>query len=278
VAKSVTTFAARRRRSIFLTLIAALLTTALVSSYSLSLHDTAYWSGWFLFAAMLFLTSYNARKKLTYPPLGRSATWLQLHVYLGLFTVLLFGLHVSLRWPNGAFETTLAGLFLGVSGSGVLGILLTRSIPGRLTVRGQEVIFERIPVFRRQLRDKAEELVVHCVEESDATTLADFYTEHLATFFDRSRQLWQHLEPSQRQRRRLIHDLHALDRYFSDRERTAAAELTELIETKDALDYHQALQSLLKGWLFVHIPLTYALLICSGVHLILVHAFKASTP
>ena len=47
-------------------------------------------------------------------------------------------------------------------------------------------------------------------------------------------------------------------------------------ETKDQLDFHQAMQGLLKGWLFVHIPLTYALLLFALVHLVLVYAFSGA--
>jgi hypothetical protein len=45
------------------------------------------------------------------------------------------------------------------------------------------------------------------------------------------------------------------------------------VRQKDGLDYHHALQLTLKLWLFVHIPLTYSLLIFSLVHLVLVYAF-----
>ena len=48
----------------------------------------------------------------------------------------------------------------------------------------------------------------------------------------------------------------------------------KLIQAKDSLDYHRAMQGLLKGWLFVHIPLTYAMLVFIFVHVVLVHAFR----
>ncbi len=47
----------------------------------------------------------------------------------------------------------------------------------------------------------------------------------------------------------------------------------ELAETKDALDYHYAHQATLKAWLFVHVPLTYGLLIVAAAHLVLAYAF-----
>jgi hypothetical protein len=40
------------------------------------------------------------------------------------------------------------------------------------------------------------------------------------------------------------------------------------------LDYHRALQLALKLWLFVHIPLTYGLLIFTALHIVLVFGFS----
>ena len=61
----------------------------------------AFLSGWALFAIILALTLYNARKKLPFLPLLSSETWLQFHIYAGLFTGVLFAIHVSYRIPTG---------------------------------------------------------------------------------------------------------------------------------------------------------------------------------
>lgn len=267
------TFIARRWLAVNLTILAAaLLTLALTTAYP-SLHEAAYASGWTLLAMMLFLTAYNLRKKLAYPPLLSSATWLQFHVYIGLLTVYLFPLHVGLRVPNGPFEVTLALLFIAVAGSGVAGLLLSRAVPRRVSTRGEEVLFERIPVFRRELREEAERLVVRSVEESQAVTLAEFYTTELAGFFHGPRHLSFHLFQSSRPLRRLTTELRSLHRYLGEKERQIAGDLEDLIDAKDALDYQYAMQGALKLWLFVHIPLTYALLIFVVIHTVLVHTF-----
>ncbi len=49
-------------------------------------------------------------------------------------------------------------------------------------------------------------------------------------------------------------------------------------DAKDALDYHHAMQGVLKGWLFVHIPLTYVTLIFIVVHVVIVHTFAEAGP
>jgi hypothetical protein len=50
--------------------------------------------------------------------------------------------------------------------------------------------------------------------------------------------------------------------------------LADLVRRKDGLDYHHALQTSLKLWLFMHVPLTYSLMIFSLLHVVLVYAFS----
>ena len=56
----------------------------------------------------------------------------------------------------------------------------------------------------------------------------------------------------------------AQGRYLNDKEREVMHALRELVERKDDLDFQVALQTTLKYWLFLHIPLTYSLLIFSA--------------
>ena len=267
------TFAGRRWFASILTVAVAAAGSAVLLSRSLSLRETAWVSGWVLLAVMLFLASYNLRKKLTYPPLFSSSTWLQLHVYVGVLSVVLFLWHIGWRIPNGLFEGALAAVYVWVAASGLVGLAMSRLIPGRLTVRGEEVLFERIPLYRRQLRERAEAVIVETAQESGTTTLPEFYARRLADFFYGPRHAWRHVVQSTRVMTRMTNELRSLERYLNDREREALRELTELVEAKDGLDYHHTMQGVLKGWLFVHIPLTYLLLVLTFAHVIIVHAF-----
>lgn len=267
------TFAARRwLAGIIGTLVTAAIVAVLWSS-SLSIHHTADLSGWLLLATLLFLASYNLRKQMPYPPLIKSSTWLQFHIYVGLLSILLFVCHTGIRLPNGPLETVMAALYACVAITGIIGLMLSRIIPSRLAVRGPEVLYERIPSFRRQLRKQAEQLAVDSVQETNLTTLSDFYAKRLADYFRGPRDYWRHLFQSSRPRHEIVSSLRSLNRYLNDQERRIADKLEELIENKDTLDYHHAMQGTLKGWLFVHIPLTYALLLFVAVHVWLVHAF-----
>ncbi|MBT8487089.1 MAG: hypothetical protein HKO59_07905 [Phycisphaerales bacterium] len=267
------TFAARRWLAGLLTAsAAAAVTIACISLYP-SLRDAAYFSGWTLLGICVFLAAYNVRKKFPYPPFLSSVVWLQLHVWVGAISLLVFVLHVDVAWPRGPFEITLGALFLLVVGTGFLGMFLTRTLPPRMASRGEEMIFERIPVFRRQLLTQASDLVVQIVEETDATMLMDFYARRLDAFFAGPRNLFLHICQATGPRERLLDELHTLDRSFNERERAGADTLRGLIYTKDGLDYQVAMQGLLKGWLFVHVPLTYVMLVLLVVHVVITHTF-----
>ncbi len=268
--------AARRWTGLMLTGGAVIVLGAFLYIERLALRPAATWSGWVLLGVVLFLTAYNARKKLTYPPLGSSAAWLQLHVYGGLGCVVVYVYHTAGRWPTGLFENVLGLLFLGVAASGVAGIFISRTVPRRLTLAGGEVIYERIPAYREQLRTAADKLVAETVESSGATVLAEYYAGPLSDYFRGPRDRGSHLRQSNRPLRTQLRGLEDLERFLNDDEKTAAAALKESVRLKDQLDKHSAMQGLLKTWLFVHIPLTYAMLLCVGVHVWLVLAFRGS--
>ena len=231
-------------------------------------------SGWLLFAFILILTVYNARKKLPFLPLGSSEAWLQFHIYLGLLTVVLFGVHIAFRPPMGWFDSILAALYLGVTVSGLFGWFVSRVLPKRMTTRGGEVLFDRIPAVRHQLHQQAEALALKSVPAGKSTTIADFYVKHLDGFFRGPQNRFLHLFEVRSPLQRKLYQISDLNRFLNEDERAIMDKIAELVRQKDGLDYHHSLQLTLKSWLFAHIPLTYGLLIFSLVHIVIVYAFS----
>ena len=260
------------------TLIVAALLATVLAVYDASLHRTGFLSGWLLFAAIIVLTLYNLRKQLPFLPLGTATAWLELHIYLGWLSILLFALHTDLRVPGGLLEGALAALYVLVAGSGVVGLALARKLPARLSRRGEAVIFERIPLFRAQLRNRVETLALRAVDDTGSTSLADFYAARLRPFLDQPRNMWRHRIESNRGHHALMSEMAGLERYLNQCEREILHEMREIVATKDDLDYQYALQAALKRWLFVHVPLTYSLLILTLVHIAVVYAFLGDVP
>lgn len=239
-----------------------------------SLARTAYATGYLLYAAVAFLAAYQLRKKLPGLPLGSSRAWLQAHLIIAIASGGIFFLHLGGRWPDGWVEGTLAAVYLGAFASGVVGFYLTRMIPRQLARTGEQFIFERIPRMRAAVRDEARGVVLEAVHATGATTLADFYVGRLHGFFQRPRSLRYPLRPSMAARKRLFNELDAVDRFLTDPERSASERLFGLIRRKDDLDFHAARQGLLKAWLFVHIGLTWSLLLLGMGHGLLALAFR----
>ncbi|MGH7969299.1 MAG: hypothetical protein ACREIC_11290, partial [Limisphaerales bacterium] len=185
----------------------------------------------------------------------------------------LFLLHIRFRIPRGNLEIILASLLVGVTISGIIGLFLSRSLPPRLARHSEEIIFERIPLLRQQLRSRVEDLIKNSVAEIDSSTLADFYVARLQSYFSRPRDWWWHVVGSDIPLHRRLVGLASLDRYLNDKELAVSATLAECIRAKDNLDHAYACQGLLKGWLFVHIPLTYSLIIIAIVHGFLAWSF-----
>lgn len=266
-------FFRRRRIGAYALIASSTLVIGIYEIFSLSLLPTGIYSGWLLFATILVLTLYNVRKKLPFIPALPSSTWLQIHIYAGLFTFVLFLVHIEFRIPNGPYETTLAILYLLVFFSGVIGLFMSRTVPTLLTQRGEEVIFERIPLFRERVRREMEELLQAEDADSKMVTLAEFYARHLVYFFNGPRNFWRHLALSTVHRNALLERLDSLKRYMSEEEKEVAEAVRDMIVKKDDLDFHRSFQLLLKAWLFTHIPLTYSLLIFALVHGVLIYAF-----
>jgi hypothetical protein len=264
------------RRIVLTSVLAAAVVTSVLlgAQWQRTLPRFPYLSGWFLFALMLLLTAYNARKKLPFIPLISSRLWLQIHLYVGLFTGFVFLIHLYWKWPKGVFEFALAALFTAVTASGIAGWWLSRVLPARLTTVGGEVPFDRIPEVLRTIRSQAERLALQSIPSARTTTLADFYHQRLAAFLAGPANFTSHLRGSRRPLNRLVSQMEEMRRFLSAEECISLDKIAELVRQKDAVDFQRALQLVLRGWLFIHIPLTYSLLLASLAHVVVVYAFS----
>jgi hypothetical protein len=241
--------------------------------YGYGLGDSQWLSGWILVAVICLLMMYNGRKKITFLPAIRNRTWLQLHLYVGLAAIFLFLMHIQWRWPDGYLEFSLALLFVLICASGIVGIFISRLFARRLTHQGEQLIFERIPAFARTLRESADDVVKESVDATESTTLADFYVRSVAPFIGRPSFSPGYLFNDQRGYYRLANELAAQKRYMNDKEKEFTEELLDLLKQKNALDNQYTLQLTLKSWLFIHIPLTYSMVLVLLAHMLLVYGF-----
>ena len=265
-------FSRRRLRNISLTIFVVAALAAVVAWMDRSLLHSSFFTGYVLIGSLFLLAAFGMRKRLPMiSGIGSAAFWMQMHIYVGFGSFAVFAMHIAFRVPDGVFESILALLYCVVFFSGLYGLWASRTIPRKLTSVGDEVIFERIPAFKRHLARRAQTMVMESCENTPV--LANFYVNRLSRFFERRRGLAYLLMPTGRTRRQLIAEIEELDRFLAHDDRRISRELAMMVRKKDDLDYHTAMQGRLKMWLFVHIAMTWSLLIFSVVHGVLAHAF-----
>ena len=230
-------------------------------------------TGWVLAGVSVFLLLFNVRKRIPAFPVGRGYYWLQLHIYLGLFSGAAFLAHSEWRLPTGVLDWCLWLVFAGVFVTGVFGIVLSRLVPSRLNARGERVIYERIPAFRTQLAGEVEALVLRAVQEAASSTIAELYVNRLLPFLSHSRNFWAHMLSASDHRQALQNEIHAVRRYLPAEGNAILDEIEARVLAKDDLDYQYTWQSLVKGWLLLHLPLSCAMIPLVVVHVVINYAF-----
>ena len=230
-------------------------------------------TGYVLFGLMLLLAAYNARKKLSMIPAGRSAYWLAGHIVGGVTTLALYFVHTGNFWPDGGYEQAFAIVFYLTSLSGIFGFAVQRIYPKRLVQTELEIIYERIPGELAEIREQAEAAVVACTEDTGSATLARHYLESMSWFFRRPRFFVNNALGGRAADHWLNHSYETVSRYLNDNERKYLDEISELALYKAKIDYHYACQSIMKYWLLTHVPLAAGVLGLMFWHIVVVNVY-----
>lgn len=271
-----TNFTRRRLRNLLCLFTMTALVAFFIQVLDSGLGNTSEFSGWLLASCFLILLLYQARKRLSMFPLGNINYWLQAHLYLGIFAFYVFLSHLHWQLPKGWLDLLLASSFLIVLISGILGIILIRYSPSRLTQLDEEIIYERIPEFNQKLIEEAERIVLNSVRETNSNTLSEFYIEHAAHYMDKEKSIPQYLFHSKKRFLILLQHLSNQERYMNEQELSYAGQLRSIFEKKNMLDAHKILQARLKYWLYIHVPFAFVVVPLLALHIILVYAFGAA--
>jgi hypothetical protein len=257
------------------TLLAIVVTWLALEGLRRSLGDIAMASGWTLLAATLGLYGLSVRKRLLARRWCSVASWLQLHAYLGGFALAVFVWHVG--WPvRGQFELWLAAMFLFISLSGIVLLVLSRRVPRQLAAVKVDYRLEDIPQVQADLAEAAHRAAIESSGTGTGATLAEYYQRRLLRFFH-SRRSWAYrCLPTGGKRRQLLRELEELDRYLDERGQQFRRRLSALVTTKDDTDFHRALQLRLRFFVACHVALTWSVLLMIAVHVVLVLRFQGS--
>ena len=254
----------------------------LVWIYGNGLRDPRYLDGWVLAGGMAMQVAFHIAKTAGLSP--KSATrWRKFHIFAGYLVIAAFISHSDFSLPDTGFEWALWTGFVLVTLSGILGTYLIWSQQAKRLI-DDSVSYDRIPALRAEL----ELAFLRTVAETDPPSAAidlpglpydawisDLYATHLGDFFQGQRNFTAHLIGSQRPLKRLTDAIDNLSRYVDQQSQAKLAFIRNLVVEKDRLDFARVSLGLTRGWLFVHVPVTYALIVLTVLHILVVYAFSS---
>lgn len=210
----------------------------------------------FVFECLLTL-----RKKLASSLIGRVQTWLRAHIWLGVLCFPLILMHSGFRWGTG-LTAALMWLTLIVVLSGVAGVALQHYLPRMMKESVErETVFDQIPHVIEGLIEEADDSL-------DASpTLVARYNREIRPYLLHGPSH----APAERFRTR-----ESIQTYFEELCTTvpssahgALRNLEELCEERRQLALQRKIHYWLHGWLMLHVPLSFGLLILTLVHAVL---------
>ncbi len=200
---------------------------------------------------------------------GTLQGWLSAHVYLGLLTLLVIPLHAGFRF--GWDIHTLAFVLLAIVVlSGVGGVLLYRILPSRLTRFEARQQADKIdPQLARLLAD------MRALVKDKSNALVDIYRAELAASQQRMPSGWSLLRGQTRDvLAERSADLAAKAAVVPLDEQATFQVLSQLLLRKAQLELNllqqMQLRNALKAWLYLHVPVSIAMICAVVVHLIVV--------
>lgn len=242
-----------------------------------SLGDPARASGWFLLGSFVLLCVYGIRKKLPFLPLGKTSTWLMLHLTTGVLSGYFFLEHTEFRLPTGTFESLLWIGYSVILMSGFTGWILMRTIPQPLR-ESIHLLPARIDHEIASLVKEADSLIIELRKSAPHSEYEKVYLSILRPFLFSKANSHSSGSKENQYLPDAVADSYSRHSNFSKQESNSIEEqIHHIVLRKSALDRQLRLHFWMRGWLLIHLPGTGALVILVLLHVILVHAYAAGT-
>ena len=244
------------------------------------------------FGLMIFAGLLSLRKRFPVWRMGRTSTWMRGHLWLGLLSYPIIFLHSGFSFGKGTLTWWMMLLFTIVIISGVSGALIQHYLPKVMTRQvPYETIYAEIPRIRAQLLDEADlkvaEVTGVTMSESSMAAAAGSTGGVIVTLVQMEPDVRDELTRFYSKEMRAFIEKHGgkgcaiAERSNStamyDNLRTLLPEaihplinhLESICEEKRELDRQIVLHRILHGWLLVHLPLSFALLLMGAVHAVI---------
>lgn len=223
-------------------------------------------------ALVLLLMGFGIRKRAYKSTWGTLDGWLQAHIYLGLLSVVVVLLHAGFRFEDKIATATFAAL-VAVVATGFLGARLYASLPRALTREQTNLPAEEISEELNRLRRSMAQLAA-----GRSALFSRLAERLLAEGKPRSAAGWRLLfgagKTAGEER-----DLEPLVAQLPEDEREPLRQLfvgsRRHRELHGRLKRQQRIKNLLEVWLYLHLPLSFALLVLLAVHIVAAFYFGA---
>ncbi|MGD0403204.1 MAG: hypothetical protein ABSB66_08405 [Candidatus Acidiferrales bacterium] len=242
-------------------------------------------------AFMLFAGLLAARKKLPVWRLGRAQTWMRGHLWLGLLSLPLILFHGGFRF-GGPLTSVLMVLLIIVVASGLFGAALQHYMPNVMTAEvSKETIFEQIDHVRAGLIAETDEMFAAAVGSGSspgtkqsarsavaigqtialapeaALPLSAFYVNEMRPFLQKQKGGPQNQPLADATTARTV--FAELRRLLPPEAYDTVKRFEEICDEERQLRRQARLHHWLHGWLMLHIPLSFALLLLGCVHAVM---------
>ena len=213
-----------------------------------------------------------------------AARWRKIHIFAGYLLIAAFISHSDFSLPDTGFEWALWASFVLVALSGIFGTyldLVTGTPSTGLTNASLMIVFQpAAPNSRRMsMRSSPTSTWVPVISPSRCRPMMPgswiSTSTRLRPFLQGQRNSTAHLLGSQRPLRRLTDEIDNLSRYVDQRCKEKLTTIKGLVVEKDRLDFARIYLGLANGWLFVHVPVTYSLIVLTVLHVVVVYAFSS---
>jgi hypothetical protein len=244
------------------------------------------------FAFMIFAGLLSLRKRFPVWRMGRTSTWMRGHLWLGLISYPIIFFHSGFSFGKGTLTWWMMLLFTIVIVSGLIGAVLQHYMPKMMTRQVPlETIYAEIPRIRGQLLDEADmkvaEITGVTMSQSAMAGVGSDSGGIVVTLVQMEDDVRNELtEFYDREMRPYIENAGGRKCALADRRTSAAMfdnlktllpnaihdtvdDLENICEEKRQLDHQVAMHRMLHGWLFVHVPLSLALLVMGAVHAVI---------
>jgi hypothetical protein len=251
--------------------------------YGNGLRDPRYLDGWLLAGGMSLQLAFHIALKTASLSPKSAGLWRKAHIFVGYLLIAAFISHSDFSLPDTGLEWALWTGFVMVTLSGIFGTYLEWSLKARGVI-DEGIGYDRIPTRRAELARDVQAAVAKVEPAAAALALptppydawiTDLYTSHLREYFKGQRNFTAHLIGSQRPLKRLTDEIDSLSRYVDQRGQEKLATIRTFVVEKDRLDFARVYLGLAKGWLFVHVPVTYSLMVLTVLHIVVVYAFTS---